>query len=45
MIVLKDWNSYLKKIYESLNVMDNIQTLITKQDVFTLEDNELSVNV
>jgi hypothetical protein len=34
MISLRDWNSYLKKLYESPNVMDNIQTLITKEEVF-----------
>ena len=28
-IALKDWNSYLKMLYESLDTRDNIQTLIT----------------
>ena len=25
-IALHDWNSYLKKLYESLNVIDNFET-------------------
>ena len=28
-IDLKDWNSYLKMLYESPNIKDNIQTLLT----------------
>jgi len=28
-IALHDWNSYLKKLYESPNVMDNFETLLT----------------
>ena len=28
-ISLKDWYSYLKKIYESSDIRDNIQTLLT----------------
>jgi hypothetical protein len=43
MISLRDWNLYLKKFYESPNVMDDIQTLITKEEVFTLEDIEFGV--
>ena len=36
-IPLKDWNSYLKKLYESLDIRYNIQTLITTKEVFSLE--------
>ena len=35
-IALKDWNCYPKKIYESLDIRDNIQTL-TMKEVFSLE--------
>ena len=35
---LHDWNSYLKKIYKSLNVIDNFETLLTTVEVFSLED-------
>ena len=28
-IALKYWNSYLKKLYESPDIRDNIQTLLT----------------
>jgi hypothetical protein len=31
MISLKDWNSYLQYLYESPDVMDNIQTLSTEE--------------
>ena len=41
MIPLRDWNSYLKNIYESLDVIDNIQTLYTKEYFFSLEDIEI----
>ena len=37
-IALKDWNSYLKKLYESLDIKYNIQTLLTTKEVFSLED-------
>ena len=37
-ISLKDWNSYLKKIYESLDIRDNIQTHLTTKEIFSLED-------
>ena len=37
-IALKYWNSYLKKIYESPNIRDNIQTLLTMKEVLSLED-------
>ena len=42
-ISLKYWNSYLKNIYESLNIRDNIQTLLTKKSVFSLEDIDFRV--
>ena len=42
-IALKDWNSYLKKIYESPNIKDNIQTFFTKKEVFSLEDIDFGV--
>jgi hypothetical protein len=35
---LKDWNSYLKNIYESPNVVDNIPNVSTKDKVFSIED-------
>ena len=28
-IALHDWNSYLKKLYESPNFMDNLETMLT----------------
>ena len=37
-IALHDWNSYLKNIYESSNVIDNFETLFTTEEVFSLED-------
>lgn len=40
MISVRDWNSYLNKLYEFPNAMENIQTLITQQEVFNLEDLE-----
>jgi hypothetical protein len=42
MIPLRDWNSYLKNIYESPNVMDNIQTLSIEEE-FSIEDIEFGV--
>ena len=42
-VALKYWNSYLKNIYESSNIRDNIQTLITMKDVFSLEDIDFGV--
>lgn len=43
-ISLHDWNSYLKKIYESPKVMDNFETLLTMKEFFTLEDIDFWVN-
>ena len=37
-IALKDWNSYLKKLYESSEVKTNIPTLLTTIEVFSLDD-------
>ena len=42
-IDLKDWNYYLKKIYESLHIRDNIQTLLTTKEFFSLEDIDFGV--
>ena len=33
-IALHDWNSYLKKFYESPNVIDKFETLLTTEEVF-----------
>ena len=44
-IALKDWNSYLKKIYESLDVIDNIHTLLKTKQVFSLQEIYLGVKV
>ena len=42
-IDLHDWNSYLKNIYESPNVIDNSETLLTMEEVFSLEDIDFGV--
>ena len=42
-ISLHDWNSYLKKLYESPNVIDNSETLLTMVEVFLLEDIDFGV--
>ena len=42
-ITLHDWNSYLKKIYESSNVIDNFETLLTTVEFFSLEDIDFGV--
>jgi len=42
-IALHDWNSCLKKLYESPNFMDNFETLLTMKEVFSLEDIEFWV--
>ena len=42
-ISLKDWNSYLKTLYESLDTRDTIQTLLTTKEVFLLEDIDFGV--
>ena len=42
-ISLHDWNSYLKKLYESPNFIDNFETLLTMVEVFSLEDTDFGV--
>ena len=42
-ISLQDWNSYLKNIYESLNVINNFKTLLTTVEVFSLKDIDFGV--
>jgi hypothetical protein len=43
MIPLMDWNSYLKKLYESPNVLDNIPNISTKDECFSIEDIKFGV--
>ena len=43
-IALKYWNSYLKMIYESSDIKDNIQTLLTTKEFFSLEDIDLGLS-
>jgi len=40
---LEDWNSYLKKLYEPHEVMDNFQALLTNEQVFSLEGIEFGI--
>ena len=42
-ISLHDWNSYLKFFYESPNVIDNFETLLTTVEFFSLEDKDFGV--
>ena len=42
-IALHDWNSYLKKLYDSPNVINNFETLLTIEEVFSLEDIKVGV--
>jgi hypothetical protein len=42
-IPLRDWNSYLKSLYEFPNAMDTIPIFPTKEEVFTLDDIEFGV--
>ena len=42
-IALHNWNSYLKKFYESPNGIDNFETLLTMEEVFSLEDIDFGV--
>jgi hypothetical protein len=44
MIPLKDWNSYLKNIYESPIVVDNIPNVSIEDEVFSIEDIKFGVN-
>ena len=43
MIPLRDWNSYLKSIYEFPNAMDTIPIVPTKDEVLYLDDIEFIV--
>jgi len=40
---MKDWNSYLKNSYESSDATYNIQTVLTVEVVFSLEDIDFGV--
>jgi hypothetical protein len=42
-IPLRDWNSYLKSIYEFPNAMDTIPIVPTNEEVSSLDDIELWV--
>ena len=42
-ISLHNWNSYLKKLYESPNGIDNFETLLTTEEFFSLEDIDFGV--
>ena len=43
MIPLRDWNSYLKIIYDFPNAMDTIHIVPTEDEVFSLDDIEFGV--
>jgi hypothetical protein len=43
MIPFRGWNSYLKNLYESYNVLDNIPRVSTNDEVFSIEDIKLGV--
>jgi len=40
---LEEYNSYLKKLYESAKVMDNFQALLTTEQVISSEDIEFGI--
>ena len=40
---MKDWNSYLKNIYESNVVMDNIEPLFMEDEDFSIEDTNFGI--
>ena len=42
-ISLHNWNSYLKRFYESPNVIDNFKTLLTMVEFFSLENIDFGV--
>ena len=42
-ISMHDWNSYLKKLYDAPNVIDNFETLLTMEEVFSLKDIDFGV--
>ena len=43
-IPLGIWDIYLKKLYESLDTMENIISTPIKHDIFSLQDNESHIN-
>jgi len=43
MILLTDYNSYLKKLHDSHHAMDYIHALFIEEDVFSLEDTNFEV--
>jgi hypothetical protein len=43
MILFREWNSYLKILYEFPNAMDTIHILSTEDEVFSLDDIEFKV--
>jgi hypothetical protein len=43
MIPLKDWNSYLKNIYESPNAMGIVPNVSIEDEVFSLENIDFGV--
>jgi hypothetical protein len=43
LIPFRDWSSYHKNIYESLDVMDNIKTMFTEEENFSVEDIEFGL--
>lgn len=45
MIILKDCIFYLKNLYESNDVMDNIQPLFMEDEVFSLEDIDFGIKL
>jgi hypothetical protein len=42
-IPLRDWNSYLKSLYEFPKSMDTIPIVCTQEEVFSLDDIEFGV--
>jgi hypothetical protein len=42
-IPLRDWNSYLKSLYEFPNAMGTIPIVPTKEEVFSLDDIEFKI--
>lgn len=43
MIPLKEWDIYLKNIYDSLDTMDNIVKTPIEEDIFSLVDVEFRI--
>ena len=44
-IFLHEWNSYLKKLYDSSNFIDHFETLLTREEFFSLKDIDFRVSV